>query len=221
MSLALKSFHLFHSIMAAWQNCDVYCRDSLITSHFCPGRSESLRNPWIDHVVLWCCKHVSALDGIYVEAGVFTGQTARIIQGELGDASQLWLLDSWNGPDIGQNHAAGATITADWNAVFDSVTAKFSCDERVKLVRGYVHATIESVPNQPVRFLHLDLNSAEPERLVLDTLWPRMVRGGVVLHDDYGHRGFEAQRKMIDAHCTLNNIMPLVMPTGQALFIKP
>ena len=58
------------------------------------------------------------------------------------------------------------------------------------LVEGDVFVTvpefIESNPQTRVSLLHLDLDTYEPTRFVLENLIPRVVPGGIVMVDDYG-----------------------------------
>ncbi len=60
----------------------------------------------------------------------------------------------------------------------------------IKLVEGNVFDTLpkflEDYPEFRIALLHLDMDVYEPTRLALDLFGPRMVKGGLVLFDDYG-----------------------------------
>ena len=59
----------------------------------------------------------------------------------------------------------------------------------VQLIAGDVFDTIpaftEAQPAQKVALLHLDLDIYEPTAFALDSLMPRVVKGGLVVFDDY------------------------------------
>jgi hypothetical protein len=61
--------------------------------------------------------------------------------------------------------------------------------ENVQLVEGNVFSTlpayIESNPAQRFALIHLDMDVYEPTAFALDLLMSRMVKGGIVLFDDY------------------------------------
>ncbi|CAN5307502.1 N/A [soil metagenome] len=60
----------------------------------------------------------------------------------------------------------------------------------VKLVEGNIFDTLPAYltaqPALKIALLHLDFDVYEPTAFALDTLLPRMVRGGLVVFDDYG-----------------------------------
>lgn len=59
----------------------------------------------------------------------------------------------------------------------------------VDLVEGNIFDTLplflSDHPAQKIAFLHLDMDVYEPTALALEHLLPRMVRGGIVVFDDY------------------------------------
>lgn len=68
--------------------------------------------------------------------------------------------------------------------------------DRIRYVKGDVTQTlIESVPEQ-ISLLRLDTDWYESSRAELETLWPRLSVGGVLIIDDYG--GWRGQRQAVD-----------------------
>lgn len=63
-------------------------------------------------------------------------------------------------------------------------------DQNVELVKGDVLETIpaylEKNPHLRISLLHIDVDLYEPTRQCLKSLFPHVVRGGVVVLDDYG-----------------------------------
>lgn len=73
----------------------------------------------------------------------------------------------------------------------------------VSLVEGNIFETLppflELKPALKIALLHLDLDVYEPTAFVLEGLIPRMVRGGLVVFDDYGI--VEGATRAADAIC--------------------
>ena len=49
----------------------------------------------------------------------------------------------------------------------------------------------------------------------------KMVKGGIVLLDDYGFTDFAPQKKAFDRFASEHDIRILSLPTGQGMFLKP
>ena len=69
-------------------------------------------------------------------------------------------------------------------------------------------------------FAHIDLNAALPTVRAIEYAYPRLVRAGVIVFDDYGFMGYEDQRRAIDSFFAGKPDMPIALPTGQAIVIK-
>jgi hypothetical protein len=79
--------------------------------------------------------------------------------------------------------------------------------ENVELVKGNIFDTVpkylSSVPELKIALLHLDLDVFEPTSFALEHLLPHMVRGGIVIFDDYGL--IEGATLAIDNMCKTRN----------------
>jgi hypothetical protein len=71
-----------------------------------------------------------------------------------------------------------------------SVLAAKKCDSRISLVKGDILKTVpdyvDQHPELKISLLHLDVDIYEPSKCVLEHLFPRMARGGILILDDYG-----------------------------------
>ena len=87
-------------------------------------------------------------------------------------------------------------------------------------MQGLVPDCLDRLEVEKISFLHIDLNTPKPEIAALSLLWDRLVKGGILLLDDYGG----ASRK--DQHDAMNDLALrysfeiLQMPSGQGLAIK-
>ena len=91
---------------------------------------------------------------------------------------------------------------------------------KVVLVRGSIPSTLSTVEIPSVCYLHIDMNCAKPEIQTARFFWPKMVKDGVVLLDDYAYVGYEPQKKAFDHFAKENDISILSLPTGQGMFLK-
>jgi O-methyltransferase len=229
----------------------LYDEDNLTTSHnhdfvACPefqnalaaSRSSPLASRgyfhgrWNIHVSIWAARHAQALQGDIVQLGVCEGAEATAIVHYVKD-SRLFLVDTFTGvpPDVWtpEELKAGAD-SAQWaykemGDLFPYVSERFKPWPNVTVIQGRVPDVLPDVKTDRIGLLMLDMNSASPERAAADYFWDRILPGGIILSDDYGHSregvGFYAQKIAFDQFAESNGVSVLTLPTGHGLIIKP
>lgn len=69
-----------------------------------------------------------------------------------------------------------------------------------ELIEGDIRITIqdflEKNPSLKISLLHIDVDVYEPTRVILENLWDKVVKGGVLMLDDYGT--VEGETKAVD-----------------------
>lgn len=74
--------------------------------------------------------------------------------------------------------------------------------DRIKLVEGNIQHTVpEFVNDNPgIRFslVHFDCDMYEPTKRALESLWPKVSRGGVCLFDEYSVKEFPGETQAVD-----------------------
>src|SRR5262249_38396400 len=100
------------------------------------------------------------------------------------------------------------------------VRGNFAEWPQATIIQGAVPQILESVAFGAVAFLHIDMNSAFPERCALDFFWKKLSPGAVVLLDDYVYLGHDSQRDALDAEAREKGVEILSLPTGQGLIVK-
>lgn len=189
----------------------------------------ALHIEWRVHTALWAATQASMLQGDFVECGVNTGILSLAICKYL-DFNRLdrsfYLFDTFSG--IPEDTARSAS---DLERVRQSNKFYFDCYElarsnfapwpRAVLVRGKVPDTLRDTPIEAVSYLSLDMNVPQAEVAALGHFWPRLVRGGVVLLDDYGWAACREQKQVLDGFAASQGVSVLLLPTGQGLLIKP
>lgn len=163
------------------------------------------------------------IPGAFVESGVWMGgsiMAAARTLGELGDLERdLYLYDTFEGlPAPGEHdRIVGSTehvggLYAEMNsaagdkpyleAPIDLVRANVAKTgyppERVHAIAGMVEDTIPSTAPDQVAFLRLDTDWYSSTKVEMETLFPRLEAGGILILDDYGY--LEGARKAVDEY---------------------
>ena len=135
----------------------------------------------------------------------------------------FYLLDTFDGlvdEYISESERAHGRIAGGYLECYDDVVKTFA-GFPVRIIRGPVPETLPQVEAETISYLSIDMNCAAPETAAIRHFWPRLVSGGVVVHDDYGFAGMDEQRHAFDGFAAEVNLKVLQLPTGQALIFKP
>ncbi len=81
---------------------------------------------------------------------------------------------------------------------------------RVVLVKGNIEQTVPQFvkdnPGLRISLIHFDCDLYLPTKIALETFWPLVVRGGVVLFDEYGIRPWEGESNAVDEYFADKNV---------------
>lgn len=161
------------------------------------------------------------IPGAFVESGVWKGGSimaaARTLT-ELGDTDRdLYLYDTYEGlPAPGEyDGIVGTDVSAaelyeqlnaesgsqpflevPENVVRDNVARSGYPIERIHTIVGLVEDTIPETAPEQIAFLRLDTDWYSSTKVEMETLFPRLSPGGVVIIDDYGY--LDGPRKAVD-----------------------
>lgn len=95
--------------------------------------------------------------------------------------------------------------------------------ELVHLIQGDVAITLALESNLPkqIALLRLDTDWYESTKKELEVLYPRLVKGGICIVDDYGH--WSGARKAVDEYLRGFQLQPLLHVTDYTgrIFFKP
>lgn len=80
--------------------------------------------------------------------------------------------------------------------------------ERVHYIQGMVEQTIPANAPEKIALLRLDTDWYESTRHEMEHLFPRLVRGGVLIIDDYGH--WQGARKAVDEYLARHDVCILL-----------
>jgi len=187
---------------------------------------------WRAYVACWAASHAAQLAGDFVECGVNRGGLSRAVAHYVGFErlnKRFYLLDTFAGipaESISPEEWALGRRPGNWTPTsygecYNDVQRTFADYGNVILVRGIIPDTLPCVEADEVCYLSIDLNCVAPEIAAAEYFWPKMVRGGIMLLDDYAQIPFLPQKRAFDAFAAHHGVMVLALPTGQGLILKP
>ncbi len=188
---------------------------------------------WRLHTLVWAAQNGLALDGDFVECGVFKGDFAWVVT-ELTDFARqpkvFYLYDTFAGFAPAYSSAADypeapgffdfANQVYNDPAIYAEVVRKFADCANVRIVRGVVPDSLAQAAPARIAFMHIDLNSPAAEIGALEILFDRVVAGGIIVFDDYGWHLFRKQKEAEDAFMAARGYRIFELPTGQGLVVK-
>lgn len=164
------------------------------------------------------------IPGDFVECGVWKGGSCMLIARtlmEMGDTSRnIYLYDTFNGMTEPSDEDViawnGKPVKEKWQTDREGKTSYFASwavslpavqrnlestgypPEHIFYVAGDVRDTLRTVRHERIACLRLDTDWYDTTALELERLYPRLVPGGVLILDDYGH--FKGAKKAVDEY---------------------
>lgn len=179
------------------------------------------------------------IEGDIVECGVWRGGNIMLAR-YLSPKRTCWLYDTFSGmtepgpedksksgrmaidgyqarKDIGQNWC---DVSVD--EVKDALRATDTFDEeKIRFVVGDVLDTLTLTENLPERIslLRLDTDWYASTKMELEVLYPRLVPGGILIVDDYGH--WQGARQAVDEYFVGQNVEIKQIDYTGIMMVKP
>ena len=185
--------------------------------------------------LLHLARQTHHLDGAMVECGCWKGLSSFIMLSDLQrrDADfkgkGYFICDSFAGLSEPTNHdvihdpKVGVEVggqSGGFSASLEEVRANLSEFPEVDFYPGWLPQSLNDIPDQAYRFVHIDLDLHEPIQGTVEYFYPRLVRGGILLCDDYGSLLWPGAKNAIDQYCRQHAIRLLPLSTGQAVLWK-
>jgi predicted O-methyltransferase YrrM len=146
------------------------------------------------------------IPGAVVECGTARGGSAALLalaMKECGVPRHLWVFDTFEGmpppsaadPDFEFAKAYTGSCRGDLEDV-TQLFERLNILDHTTMVKGRFEETVPVSDTGPIAILHIDGDWYESVKVCLDHLYDRVVPGGIVQIDDYGH--WEGARKAVD-----------------------
>jgi O-methyltransferase len=208
-------------------NLFTWARNNSMLDDLAFGKSwESNAETETDKAIIWrryilACAgfHCVQLDGDFVECGAYTGTGVKTVIDYLGGKDfpkTFWAYDLFEyNPEMG-HHA----MPLHGRDLFKKVQERFSDYPQVRLIKGNIPDIFATQTPDKICYLHIDLNEAPAEIAALESLFPRVVAGGVIVLDDYEWSFYRSQKLAEDPWFETRGYRVMPLPTGQGLVIK-
>jgi hypothetical protein len=190
--------------------------------------SEDLKSYNRIHQAIWGTSVAMQSEGDWVELGSARGfqmSAALKYHKEKWNQSSknLWLVDTFSPFDInlatGIQRESGQKLGEYCNDL-DLLKEHFNEFHNVHFLQGLVPDCLDRLKVEKISFLHIDLNSPKPETEALSFLWDRLIKGAIILLDDYGFAKRRDQHDAMNKLALRYSFEILQMPSGQGLAIK-
>ena len=196
--------------------------------------------PWRVHQVMWAVEQTRDVEGSWIEFGVGRGglmSAALTHHGSWNESGRdLHLFDTFlpfrlnsEGNQISSSsfhpnplhkndqlstkfkyYASSLEVTVNNFAEFDNVNFHV----------GNVFETLPNFDCPSLSFVSIDLNYAPAEEFVLNFIYDRISRGGVIILDDYAAASRVKQREAYDKQSKILGFSILRTPSGQGIVVK-
>lgn len=127
----------------------------------------------------------------------------------------------WGYDTFDFNPVEGHAFPGQKEGFFEKVQKRFDGYSQVRLIKGLLPEALIGNSPEKIAYLHIDLNNVEGEIAVLQSLFDRVVPGGIVILDDYEWAGtYRPQKKAEDQWFDDRSYRVTPLPTGQGFLIK-
>lgn len=164
-------------------------------------------------------------EGDFAECGTYKGGTAYLIANLIDSAGKqkvLHLFDTFTGMPVFADPKRDNHKPGDFGDTSLSSVKMFL--QKFKFINyhvGIIPNTFNDVENSYFSFVHIDVDLYPSTLACCQFFYPRLVKGGVLICDDYGFKGYERAAKLaIDDFFKDKPEKVIYLPTGQAIVIK-
>ena len=184
----------------------------------------------------YLCKYfisIKNLEGDFLESGVFKGFSSlllRSVEERLSNfnINNYFLIDSFEGlsdileedkpikPNVYQNKKGDLRVN------IERVENIFKYFRNVNIVKGWIPKVFDLLDeNNKYKFVHIDVDLYQPTFDTLNYIYDKVVKGGIIITDDYRSSLFPGNQKAWEKYFNSINIHSwLSLPSGQAVIKK-
>lgn len=165
-------------------------------------------------------KHANNLPGDVAEVGVYKGGTAKLLANLIEQSKNLYLFDTFAG-------IPSSDLCLDYHKTGDFERTSL---ERVKrylgdckgihFYQGIFPDTATPIKDKVFCLVHIDVDIYKSVLDCCDFFYPRMVKGGIMIFDDYGFLTCSGAKKAVDEFFLGKAEKICYLPTGQGIVIR-
>jgi len=175
------------------------------------------------YILLALARYAVHLTGDFAECGVYKGGTALLLCRALtGTGKMLHLFDSFQGlpapnPRYDTHYREGTFGNVSIEAV-RALLHEFALF--VDMRPGWIPTTFAGLEDKRYAFVHIDVDLHQSNLDCCEYFYPRLVKGGVILFDEYGFPSTRGEKDAVDHFFADKPESPITLPTGQAVVLK-
>jgi O-methyltransferase len=106
------------------------------------------------------------------------------------------------------------------DTTLEAVKSVVGNDDFTAYHQGLIPNTFKGLEHARISFAHIDVDIYKSVSDCCLFIFPRLVRGGFIIFDDYGFPSCPGARSAVDEYFRWTTTYPLVLPTGQAIIFK-
>lgn len=204
--------------------------------------SRSTHDPEVVHQRLYNAvqflRYTLDLNGEVAECGSFKGLSSYVFCNYIRLANPDFrgagyhIFDSFQGlsrpseQDVVANQEADATgqsflPAGSFQGSLETVKTTLRDYPLIEYHPGWIPESFVGVAERNYKFVHLDLDLYDPIKGAVQYFYPRMVKGGVMVIDEYGFPRWPGARKAVDEFCKEHKLTtPVSLTTGNGALIK-
>lgn len=164
--------------------------------------------------------------GDLIEVGVWRGGTGALIAKKcelLGLRNTIYLCDTFKGV------VKAGTLDAGYVGGEHANTSKTIVVELLRSLNLSQPCILEGIfpdesshllDGRQFRFCHIDVDVYQSAKDIVDWIWPRLVRGGIIVYDDYGFPGCTGITRFVNEERAKEDRIVLHNLNGHAIVIK-
>lgn len=160
------------------------------------------------------------------EIGTFKGGSAKFIAEALrrsGRRNRFYVCDTFEGhaavdPTVDGKHQVGVQFKSS----VERVRRYLKSYKNIQILAGDIMVTAAQIPtDEKFALVHIDVDVYPPTRFCLEFFGPRLVRGGVMVMDDYGTLACVGVEKAVEEFVAANpGFRRFHLMTGQAILVR-
>lgn len=173
------------------------------------------------YVLYKLAKNCSNLEGNYAELGVFKGAGSKFMFEASGRKKQHYLFDTFEGLPESSSIYDKYWKKGDLNESSLEYVKELLPEDNFHFYKGVFPESVKDVPeNLEYAFVHIDPDLYQPVLDACEYFYPKMVKGGMMLFDDYGILSCRGVKEAADEFFQDKPETPVYLTTGQCLVVK-
>jgi O-methyltransferase len=102
----------------------------------------------------------------------------------------------------------------------ETVIERVGHTDIVEFNKGFIPLTFKGKEQHSICFAHIDVDIYKSIIDCCEFIYPRLVKGAVMIFDDYGFPTCPGAKQAVDEFFRDKSEVPLILPTGQAIIFK-